>query len=117
MKVIYGGLKGLNSIEEQQMKLIVGQEFGKVEREFRNSKLIIEVGKAEKAGARAKYSIHLRLDDPSLVLTAEDADWDLVKAIRITFGKLLEQAQKNSKKAVEKKLAKKENRILDKNEE
>ncbi|MBS3170755.1 hypothetical protein J4223_03155 [Candidatus Woesearchaeota archaeon] len=106
MAVIYGGLKDLNSIEVQQIKLLVDQEYVKVEREFKEAKLIVEIGKAEKAGARAKYSIHLRLEDPNLMLTADDADWDLVKAVRVTFGKLIEQAQKKSKKAVVKKMKK-----------
>ena len=42
-------------------------------------------------------------------------DWDLVKVIRITFGKMIEQAQKHSKRAVGKKLVKKEKRNLEKN--
>ncbi len=115
MGLIYGGLKELNSIEVQQTKLIVEQEFGKVEREFKDAKLVVEVAKAEKAGARAKYFIHLRLEDPSLMLTAKDADWDLVKAIRITFGKMIEQAQKNSKKAVMSKLKKEGKKNFEKN--
>lgn len=115
MVVVYGGLKNLNSIEEQQMKLVVEQEYGKIEREFSGSKLVVEVRKAKKAGARAKYSIHLRLEDPSLMLTAEDADWDLVKAIRMTFGRLFERAQKTSKKANVKKLKKEGKRNFEKN--
>jgi ribosome-associated translation inhibitor RaiA len=115
MAIIYGGLKDLNSIEEQQLKLLVEHEAGKVEREFSNAKLVVEIDKAEKAGARAKYSIHLRLEDPSLLLTAEDADWDLVKAVRVTFGKLLEQAQKNSKKAVASRLKKEGKKNFEKN--
>jgi len=106
MAVIYGGLKDLNSIETQQVQLLVDQEYGKVEREFRNAKLVVEIGKAEKAGARAKYSIHLRLEDPSLMITADDADWDLVKVVRAGFVKLLEQVNKKSKKAVAKKMKK-----------
>ena len=63
----------------------------------------MDVHKFEKAGARAKYSIHLRLEDPSILLTAEEADWELPKALHKTIQNLAEEVRKKSKREVTRK--------------
>lgn len=103
MSIIYNRLKDLNAIETQEVKHLTETVYAKVSRDFKHSKLIVDVHKFEKAGARAKYSIHLRLEDPSILLTAEEADWDLVKALHKVSKNLEEEVRKKSKKEITKK--------------
>ncbi len=103
MSIIYNRLKDLNAVETQEIKHHTEIAYEKVLRDFKNSKLIVDVHKFEKAGGKAKYSVHLRLEDPSLLLTAEEVDWNLVKALHKTIDNLSEEVRKKSKKEITRK--------------
>lgn len=103
MSIIYNRLKDLNAAETQEVKRLTEVAYEKVLRDFKQSKLIVDVHKFEKAGARAKYSIHLRLEDPSILLTAEEADWELAKALHKTIANLEEEVRKKSKRSLTRK--------------
>lgn len=108
MAVIYEGLKDLKQDEIKLIKELVEPGYERVKRDFVNSKLVVDVQKADKAGNRAKYTVHLRLDNPSLLLTAEESDWELHKVLHKTLDNLQEQVRKKSNKKTinEKKIAK-----------
>ena len=100
MCIIYNRLKDLNAAETQEIKRLTEIAYEKFLRDFKKSKLIVDVHKFEKLGARAKYSIHLRLEDPSILLTAEEADWELPKALHKTIANLEEEVRKKVKKEI-----------------
>jgi len=107
MVVIYQGMKDLNSIEKQEIKGILETADNKIQKEVFGAKLLVDVNKKSKAGNRAKYSVHLRLDHPSLMFSAEEAEWELVKALHKSVDNLMEQVWKKGKKTVmEKKIPK-----------
>jgi len=100
MSIIYNRLKDLNVAETQEIKHLIEIAYEKFIRDFKKSKLIVDVHKFEKLGARAKYSIHLRLEDPSILLTAEETDWELPKALHKTIANLEEEVRKKVKKEI-----------------
>lgn len=102
MGIIYNRLKDLNSVEAQEIKRLSEQVYDKVQRDLYGSKLIVDVHKFEKLGARSKYSIHYRIEHPSILLTAEEADWDLVKALHKASANLIEEVRKKAKKETRK---------------
>ncbi len=104
MSIIYNRLKDLNAAETQEVKHLTEVAYDKILRDFKHAKLIVDVHKFVKAGARAKYSIHLRLEDPSILLTAEEADWELAKALHKTIQNLSEEVRKKSKKEISNKV-------------
>ncbi len=99
MSIIYNRLKDLNAVETQEVKRLSEQTFEKVQRDLFDCKLIVDIHKFEKAGARAKYSIHYRIEHPSTLLTAEEADWELAKALHKAGDNLLEEVRKKVSKA------------------
>ncbi len=103
MGIIYNRLKDLNAVETQEVKRLSEQMYEKIERDLYGSKLVVDVHKFEKAGARAKYSIHFRVEHPSTLLTAEEADWELAKALHKTISNLTEEIRKISKKEISRK--------------
>jgi|SRR3989344_1180172 len=103
MAIIYNRLKDLNVAETQEVKKLSEQMYDKVERDLYGSKLIVDVHKFEKAGARAKYSIHFRVEHPSTLLTAEETDWELAKALHKASANLSEEIRKISKKEITRK--------------
>src|SRR3989344_2083732 len=103
MSIVYNRLKDLNAVETQEVKRLSEQTFDKVQRDLFHCKLIVDVHKFEKAGARAKYSIHYRLEHPSILLTAEEADWELAKALHKASANLSEEIRKISKKEITRK--------------
>jgi ribosome-associated translation inhibitor RaiA len=102
MSIIYNRLKDLNAAETQEVKRLSEQAYEKVQRDLFGSKLVVDVHKFEKAGARAKYSIHFRVEHPSTLLTAEEADWELAKALHKTIANLTEEVRKKARKETKK---------------
>jgi len=98
MTVEYKRLKDFTALEVKEIKNLSESAFKKFQRDFKNSKLIVDIHRFEKAGDRCKYSVHLRLDDPSLILTAEQADWDLVRALHKTISNMEEEIKHKYKK-------------------
>ncbi len=64
------------------------------------NKLLVDVNKKCKAGNRAKYAVHLRLEHPNLIMSAEEEEWELVKALHKTIDNLMEQVRKKDRKTV-----------------
>jgi len=86
--IIYRGLRKVGNMEIRDIKTQSEKEFKKIKREIKgnkNAKLFIDVHKAEKAGNRYKYSIHLRVECPTILLTASHADFDLLRALHRAY--------------------------------
>jgi len=107
MGVIYNRLKDLNVAEMQEVKHLTEGAYAKFQRDFYKSKLIVDIHKFEKAGARAKYSVHFRLEGPSLLLTAEEVDWELSRALHKTIANMGQEIQHTFKRDAMRKTGKK----------
>ncbi|MBI5798013.1 hypothetical protein HZA98_03875 [Candidatus Woesearchaeota archaeon] len=103
MAVIYNRLKDFTASEMDQIKSLTKVTHDKIRRSFKDAKLIVDVHRMEKAGARCKYSVHLRVDDPSLILSAEQADWDLTRALHEAIANLEQEVQHKYKKGITRK--------------
>ena len=81
MAIEYINLKDFNTLEIKEIKSKVEKEYKKIQREIKNTKLKVDVRKAEKAGSRVKFSVKLHLEQgTSMVFTAHQFDWDLPRA-------------------------------------
>ena len=98
MGIVYNRLKTLNAAETEQVKQLSTMLYGKVSRDAFHAKLVVDVHKFEKAGARAKYSIHYRLEHPSTILTAEEADWVLARALHKAAANMQEEGRHKFRK-------------------
>jgi hypothetical protein len=93
MGIKYINLKDFSTMEQREIKDKSEKEYKKIIRDFKDSSLIVEVKKMEKAGDRCKYSVHLRLEGgTSLILTAHQTDWDLPRALHKTLDNLKNEA-------------------------
>ena len=89
MKLIkYKGLRRLNTLQIREVKRLTEQEFRKIKYDFKDCDIFVDVKKQEKAGNRFKFSFHIRVESPSIVLTAKQADWDIMKALHKAFDNL-----------------------------
>ncbi len=92
------GLKKFNVLEISTIKSLSDQYYRKLVRDFKEGKLRVTAKKFVKAGERSKYSIHLRIDCPSLILNATDADWELPRALHKAFTNLQNEVKKRFKR-------------------
>ncbi|MBI5871919.1 hypothetical protein HZB88_02435 [archaeon] len=94
MEIEYIGLKAFTVIEADTIRSISENYFNKILREFNQGKILVNVKKFVKAGLRSKYSVHLRVDHPSLVLNATDSDWELARALHKCFTNMRNEVKK-----------------------
>lgn len=88
MPVQFIDLKTLNDQERPTAQRLVSDYSKKLERLFSNSDLIVKFKKYNTAGKRAKYSVHCRVDAPSLIASAKASDWDIALTMHKVLGKL-----------------------------
>lgn len=100
MVVEYVRMRGLDAVEIELVKEKVGAAYPKLLRDIKDAKLIVDVHTFHKRGERKKFSVHLRVDGPSLRLTAEEADWSLSRALQKVIGNLQQEVRHVFKKEV-----------------
>ena len=88
MSVQFINLKILEEEEKPTVNKLVDEYFSKIQREIKNASLIVQFKKYNKEGRRAKYSIHARVDAPSIICSAEASDWDLARTLHKVFNKV-----------------------------
>ncbi|MBI4448016.1 hypothetical protein HY643_03470 [Candidatus Woesearchaeota archaeon] len=81
MKISYIGANSLDSFEIAKLQDHLGSFSKKVGRHFEEGELIVTVKKYKKSGNTPKFSIHLRLQAPNVLVTSTNADWDLARTI------------------------------------
>ena len=76
----------LQDYQKYNIQKIAGNEAFKLQRKI-NSKmnLVVHIKEYDKAGAKQKYSVHLRVEFPGKILTSSQDDWDIETALRKTF--------------------------------
>jgi len=60
--------------------------------------LTIHIKSYDKQGGEQKFSVNLRIDFPSRVITSSQEDWDLETALRKTFNNAKNEVDKKFKK-------------------
>jgi CBS domain-containing protein len=86
----------LQSYQKYNIQKIASNEAMKLQRKLKNDmNLTIHLKSYDKQGGEQKFSVNLRIDFPSRVITSSQEDWDLETALRKTFN--------NAKNTVDKK--------------
>ncbi len=93
MPIEFIDLKILNEEEIPILNKLVKEYYTKFERDLKNPKLIIHFKKYKKSGNQVKYSIHSRIDSPSIILSANAHDWDFARTLHKVFKKLEQEFQ------------------------
>jgi len=88
MIIQFIGLKKLNEDEISILNRISNKEKGKIDREIKNSKVILSIKKDDKDGKRSRYSIEAKINAPNTKFAAQSQEWDLAKATHKVFNKL-----------------------------
>lgn len=92
--IIYNGLKKLDSFEISTLQTLVGRFFPKVQRNFSNASLSVDIKKDDVAGTRARYTVLLRVLAPNkTILSAEHTDWELQRAVHRAFDSIKNEAE------------------------
>ncbi len=77
---------GLQEYHKFNLKKIAANESFKLQRLIRNEfTLVIHIKAYGKEGKRKKYSVTMRIELPSRLITSSQADWDFETALRKTF--------------------------------
>ena len=82
---------GVNSLDSNELnKLTTYSEkfYNKTCRNLHDPLVIFHVKKMKNSGKKCKYSVHGRIESPSLLAAAESSDWDLVRTLNTTFKKI-----------------------------
>lgn len=91
MPIEYRDLKVLGDEEKPILNKLVREYYRKISIKIKNPTLILKFRKYKASGKRAKYSIHTRVDSPSLLATAEAFDWDFARAMHKVMRKVLNE--------------------------
>mgnify|MGYP001561776779 CR=1 FL=1 len=81
-------LRTFDATEVARIKTIVLPYAEKLQRDIHNCSVAFYGKKYDKAGERAKYSFHVRLEGPSYLLSAHAFDWDVKIATHKVMKKL-----------------------------
>ena len=82
---------GVNSLDETELnKLTTYSErfYNKTCKVLNDPLVIMHIKKMKNSGKRYKYSVHSRIEAPSLLASAEYSDWDLTRTLNKTFEKI-----------------------------
>jgi ribosome-associated translation inhibitor RaiA len=82
---------GLDSLDENEVEKLTayGERFyQKACRIVKDPLVILHVKKMKTSGKRCKYSVHGRIEGPSLLASVEYSDWDFVRALNKIFEKI-----------------------------
>ncbi len=82
---------GVNNLDENELnKLTTYSEkfYNKTCKNLVDPLVIFHVKKMKNSGKRCKYSIHGRIEAPSLLASVEYSDWNLTKTLNKTFEKI-----------------------------
>jgi len=90
------GLKAFTEKETNEIRELSELYSQKILRDLPKANIIIHTKKHEtagKVGKAVKYSLHARVEAPSILLSSEAADWDLKKVVHETLRKLETEMQ------------------------
>ncbi len=88
----------LQSYQKYNIQKIASNEAFKLQRKIKNDmNLTIHIKSYDKQGGEQKFSVNLRIDFPSRIITSTQEDWDLETALRKTFNNAKNEVDKKFK--------------------
>jgi len=98
-KITYKGMKKLDDFDVEKIRSLTERYFLKVERNFSNAALTVDVKKAAVSGKRSRYTVKIRVSAPTKVIVNGDyTDWELKRAVHKAFANVLNSAKHKYKK-------------------
>ena len=95
------GLKNLDPFEIEEVENISEEIFKRFKRDFKNKDLVVTVRKIKKGkNSRGRFEFNLRIDAPTVKLTAKHEDYELERAFRRAFDNLIAEANHKFKDEV-----------------
>lgn len=88
MPIRYIDLKVLGDDEVQNVQQLTLRYYEKLQRMFPRSSLELRFKRYRKTGKRAKYSVHCRVDAPSIIARANASYWDLALTMHKVLNKV-----------------------------
>jgi len=82
---------GLDSLDEGEIRKLTSSSerfYSKAVRMSNDPRVIVHVKKMKTGGKRCKYSVHGRVEAPTLIASANFSDWDLTRTLNKTFEKI-----------------------------
>lgn len=90
----YTGLNDLDMQEQAKIKSVIELNYPKIQRLLKNIvNLSVHVKVYKKQEAKKKYSIHLKAEAPTSMLSAQAFDWDLARAVHSVTEKIIAEIQ------------------------
>lgn len=87
MTIRFIDLKTLDDDELQVAQRLVSKYYQKLQQMFPKSSLEIKFKKYRRTGKRSKYSVHCRVDAPSVIARANASYWDLALTMHKVLNK------------------------------
>ncbi len=105
----YVRLEDLDSFEIAEVKRLSEKNYKKIVRhkELKDAELLIDVKTHRTSGKRKKYSVHLKINSPNIILSVSQADWDLPRSLQKAFNNLHNSLVEKFKLGVRKVMKKK----------
>jgi len=88
------GLKDFTQLEKNTIEEFSNKHFKKLRIK---GNLIVQCKKHD-LGGRVKYSFHVRVESPDIILNAKASSWELEKCLHGLFNKLLREEEHKFKK-------------------
>jgi len=93
MDISYRGIKSLDEFESATVSTLVNRYTEKIGRLTHAKKLIMHIKKYDTTGTKSKYAINVKLESPSVFITAKAHDWDLRRTLHKVLKKIENEAQ------------------------
>ena len=94
MAIQYSGIDSLDETEKFKLIKISEREYPKITIHLPDATLMLIIKKHSKTGNRHKYSLHAKVDNPTLKFRAETFAWDISEATHKIFEKLHNEIKK-----------------------
>ena len=92
--ITYIGLHNFEVLEINDIKKQSELALMKAGRFVKDCKLVVDAKKQKVLGLRTKYSFHVRLDHPDILVTAKQGDWELNRALHKVMDDLYVQVER-----------------------
>ena len=94
MVIRFIGLKKLNDGQQAAINKISNKYYQKIARNLKKDVDVdLQVKIDDTAGKRERFTIKIRIDQPSVLINANSSDWDLNKALHKAFEAVLREIE------------------------
>lgn len=93
-QIQFKGLKELEDVDQEMVKKLAEEYYGKIKRELHNElTLVIHIKTSSKEGHRHRYEVKVRAECPSKIFESHAEEWDLATGIHGPLKDLKTQVQ------------------------